>query len=66
MAHSLHNASVAITFSTKKHDPILTDEIGPKIHAYMAGLLRNLECSDVIVGHVSGCLHIPPKFTKKL
>ena len=50
-----------IVFSTKNHEPYLSESIRPKVHAYMAGILNDLGCSEILIGgfvdHVHGlCL----------
>ncbi|MEA2069372.1 MAG: transposase, partial [Verrucomicrobiota bacterium] len=50
MSQSICNLYAHIVFSTKNREPYLGENIRPKIHAYMAGLLRKQECSQVVVG----------------
>jgi len=44
---------------------MLTDDVRPQIHAYLAGILQNLECMDVTVGGVADHVHILCNLTKK-
>ncbi|MCF7849111.1 MAG: transposase [Kiritimatiellales bacterium] len=50
MPQSFCQLYVHIVFSTKNHEPYLGETIRPKVHAYMAGILRKLGCSSVVVG----------------
>jgi putative transposase len=39
-----------IVFSTKDREPYLGENIRPKVHAYMAGILNELGCSGILIG----------------
>ena len=65
MPQSLHVLNTHIVFSTKERRPWLKPEIRPRVWAYMATVLRNLECLRVIVGDVDDHTHILCDLTKK-
>ena len=65
MPQSLHVLNTHIVFSTKERRPWLKPEIRPRVWAYMATVLRNLECLRVIVGGVDDHTHILCDLTKK-
>ena len=52
---SLH---VHIIFSTKERAPLLTTDLIEDAHAYIGGILRELDCKPVAVGGVADHVHI--------
>ena len=50
MPQSFCQLYVHIVFSTKKREPYLGESIRPNVHAYMAGILNELGCSNILVG----------------
>lgn len=61
MPQSFFQLYAHMVFSTKNHEPYLSESIRPKVHAYMAGILKDLGCSGILIGgfvdHVHGlCL----------
>ena len=50
MPQSICNLYAHIVFSTKNREPYLGESIRSQVHAYMAGILREKECSHVVVG----------------
>jgi putative transposase len=65
MPQSLHALNVHIVFATKCRRPFLHSEIRPNLWAYMAGILRNLECHSVAIGGIEDHVHIACNLTKK-
>ena len=65
MPQSIHVNYAHITYSTRFRRPILSKEIRPKLYAYQAGILRNLECHNVTIGGVEDHVHILCNLTKK-
>ncbi|MBN1588890.1 MAG: IS200/IS605 family transposase [Pirellulales bacterium] len=65
MPQSLHALAVHIVFSTKCRRPFLHSKIRPGLWAFMAGILRNLECYAVHIGGVEDHVHIACNLTKK-
>jgi REP element-mobilizing transposase RayT len=64
-----------LIFSTKERQPILDVEIRPRVHAYLASLVRDLGSPFVVVGGVAdhvhvlfdmGKLHAPVEFVAKV
>ena len=47
-----------LIFSTKNREALLDDAIRPKVHAYLAVLLRDLDSTFVVVGGVADHVHI--------
>jgi REP element-mobilizing transposase RayT len=58
MAQTLSLNLVHVVFSTKKRQPLITDEIGPALHAYLAGTARKLDCECFRVGGVADHVHL--------
>jgi REP element-mobilizing transposase RayT len=58
MAQTLSLNLVHLVFSTKNRKPLITDEIGPALHAYMAGTVRRLDCECFRVGGVADHVHL--------
>jgi putative transposase len=65
MPQSLHVLSSHIIFSTKNRVGCLTSDLRPKVHAYIAGILHNLECQSITVGGTQDHVHIACNLTKK-
>jgi len=47
-----------LIFSTKNRTPFLDDSIRPRVHAYIATLIRDLDSPFVVVGGVADHIHI--------
>jgi putative transposase len=58
MPQSLTQLYAHLIFSTKHRKPFIDDEIRPRLHAYLATLIRNLDSSYVVVGGVADHVHI--------
>ena len=65
MPQSLYQLHAHIIFSTKHRQPILHEEYRSKLHAYMGGILFNLECHSITVGGIEDHVHIGCVITKK-
>ena len=50
MGQSLAKNYVHLIFSTKHRQPFITDNIEGKLHAYLGGICRGLECPPIKVG----------------
>jgi REP element-mobilizing transposase RayT len=58
MPQSLTKLYAHLIFSTKNRHPFLDDAIRPRLHAYLATTIRNLDSSWVVVGSVADHVHI--------
>lgn len=58
MPQSLSRILVHLIFSSKHREPFIIDPIRPKLHAYLAGILDNLECPSIQTGGVSDHVHL--------
>ena len=58
MPQTLSLNLVHIVFSTKGRVPMIGDDVAPRLHAYLAGLARELGCECFRVGGVADHVHI--------
>ena len=67
MCQSLARLLVHSVFSTKERRPFLrSEEIRTEIYAYIAGILRNLQCPSIIVGGAEDHIHILSSLSKNV
>ena len=57
MAGSFTSFRYHIVFSTKGRQPMLTPDVAPRVHAYLAGIVREIGGTCVVVGGTAD--HIP-------
>jgi REP element-mobilizing transposase RayT len=58
MAHSYAQLYYHIVFSTKHRERCIDAELEPRLHAYLGGIVRNLEGAALTVGGVEDHVHI--------
>lgn len=58
MPQSLTKLYAHLIFSTKNRQPFLDDAIRPRVHAYLATIIRDLDSPWVVVGGVADHVHI--------
>ena len=58
MSQSLANIIVHLVFSTKDRRPLLRDEERPQLHAYISGILKNLDSTLIEINSVRDHIHI--------
>ena len=58
MAQSLAKVLVHLVFSTKNREPLVSVETQPKLHAYLVGILANLNCPALQVGGTADHVHL--------
>ncbi len=75
MPQSLTKLYAHLVFSTKNRQPFLDAGIQPRVHAYLATIVRQLDSPWVVVGGVAdhvhilfdmGKLHAPVKFVEQI
>jgi putative transposase len=67
MPQSLSHLIVHAVFSTKDRRLFLhSEEIRIEIHAYMAGILKNLQCHPIKIGGVDDHVHILSSWSKNI
>jgi len=58
MPQSLAKILVHVVFATKNREAVLSDEIRDELHAYMGGILENLEGTLLKAGSVADHIHL--------
>ena len=58
MAQSLAKIILHVVFSTKDREPLIHDAIEADLHAYIAGVIRELGCECFRVGGTNDHVHI--------
>jgi putative transposase len=58
MPQSLSKVLVHLIFSTKHREPLIGLEMCPRLHAYLVGILGNIECPSLQTGGVADHVHI--------
>ena len=67
MGQSLSHLLIHSVFSTKDRRPFLrSEEMRKEIYAYMAGILKNLECHPVKIGGIEDHVHILSSLSKNI
>ena len=67
MGQSLSHLLIHSVFSTKDRRPFLrSEEMRNEIYAYMAGILKNLECHPIKIGGVEDHVHILSSLSKNI
>lgn len=58
MGHTYSNNLFHIIFSTKDRRGLLTDQHREEVHRYIAGIIRNLDCTLLRINSVSDHAHL--------
>lgn len=58
MPQSLAQILVHLIFSTKNREPLLSDDIRPELHCYMATILKGMDSSAILINSVEDHAHI--------
>ncbi len=58
MPQSLSKVLVHVIFSTKTRTPFITPQIRPRLHAYLVGILDDLQSPSLQTGGVADHVHI--------
>jgi putative transposase len=66
MPQSLSNIIVHIIFSTKNREPLITEFIQTRLHAYMATVVRNLNGECYRAGGVSDHVHLATRLPRTI
>ncbi len=64
MPQSLAKIYLHIVFSTKNRIAFIKPEIEDELYKYMAGILKNLECTAIKIGGTSNHIHILNTFSR--
>lgn len=58
MPGTFHNLRFHLVFSTKHREPWLTDDIRPRVHDYLGGIIRGERGQPLEVGGVADHVHV--------
>jgi putative transposase len=58
VAQTLSLNLIHVVFSTKQRVPLISEAIGPGLHAYLAGTARKLDCECFRAGGVQDHVHL--------
>jgi putative transposase len=58
MAHTYTSLLIHVIFSTSGRTPLLTDAIRPDVHAYLGGILRELDAIPIVIGGTADHVHL--------
>jgi REP element-mobilizing transposase RayT len=58
MAHTYTSLLIHVIFSTSGRTPLLTDAIRPDVHAYLGGILRELDAIPIAIGGTADHVHL--------
>ena len=64
MSQSLSKIYVHLIFSTKGREPLLPAAVRPRVHAYLATVLKNFDSSAVKIGGTGDHIHILFRLSK--
>jgi REP element-mobilizing transposase RayT len=64
MSQSLANILAHIIFSTKLSKPFITQAIKKELYSYMASILKDCDCSPIIIGGIEDHVHVLCKLSK--
>jgi hypothetical protein len=57
MAHTFTHLLVHDIFNTKDRQPYLDADVGPRVFAYMGGILKELGCTPVLINGPADHVH---------
>lgn len=66
MSQSLSNILIHVIWSTKERRPLIAESVRADLHAYMAGILKNLESPALIINSVADHVHVLCQLSKNL
>ena len=66
MPQSLAKIYLHIIFSTKNRKDILRSDIEDELYKYIAGIMKNLNCTAIIIGGTTNHLHILNIFSRTI
>jgi REP element-mobilizing transposase RayT len=58
MAHTYTSFLIHVIFSTSGRAPLLSDGIRPNVHAYLGGILRELDAIPIAIGGTADHVHL--------
>jgi len=64
MPQSLSNILLHVVFSTRNRQPFITSEVRPRLHAYLATVVRNMDMEYYRVGGVEDHVHLAIRLSR--
>ena len=64
MAQSLAQILIHLIFSTKNRESLLSEEVRPELHRYMATILKGLDSSAILINSLEDHIHILFRLSK--
>lgn len=64
MSQSLSNILVHVIFTTKQRKPLIPHSIQKELYRYMAAIVKDCDCSPIIIGGTKDHVHILCKLSK--
>ena len=58
MAHTLTDLLTHVIFSTRERAPLIADAIREELHGYLAGIVRELRATPIMIGGVADHVHM--------
>jgi REP element-mobilizing transposase RayT len=58
MAHTYTSLLIHVVFSTSGRAPLLKDAIRPEVHAYLGGIMRELDAIPIAIGGTTDHVHL--------
>jgi putative transposase len=58
MAHTFTDLLIHVVFSTSERRPFLSDAIRADLHAYIGGILREMEAPSIAIGGTTDHVHL--------
>ena len=58
MSHTYTKLLFHVAFSSKNRVPCITDDLRPRLHAYLGGIVRELNGTALIVGGTADHVHL--------
>jgi REP element-mobilizing transposase RayT len=58
MPQSLAKNLIHLVFSTKNRERLITDSVRSDLHAYMATVLKNMDCPAILINSVDDHVHL--------
>jgi REP element-mobilizing transposase RayT len=66
MPQSLAQIYLHVVFSTKNREPLISAEVQPRLHAYLAGAGNAISCPVVIAGGMADHVHLLVRLSRTL
>jgi putative transposase len=65
MSQTYSHLLAHLVFSTKGRSPWIQDDLAPRLHAYLGGILRNIDAVPLAIGGMPDHVHILVRYLPK-